>query len=433
MVNSRGVQKPPASIRAQFHFRSFGQLSVVVMRTFDSLETVADEAGAGPELRKYLLARGVKAVPTLALIAKNEDELHRVLLDPIFTGFDDGTLTYKVEAHEQPIAKAIITHMWSLARTSWARALSAATPVASPTPIPSATPGTTAAPVASAEPKVPKTLPPGVWSSLVQQYQQVQLGGQDRTFPVHELIGAECVLARMYHELTITKQFTPVLLGEVLQKRSFNAAGEVNPLQKSPKKATTLTMDEDHQLVQTEDPVWNPRSMLAVLDGITSVKWAMILVRWGEEKDVCVFCDWMTQKARSRPQKSEQFVAFWLSSGWQLAMAMRSGTTFKEATTVIMKDVDRFNEHMAKEIPVDRKKPVNNETGLPGKGRNSKGAKDKGKGHLRWQPYPTRDRWSSNPTWHANQQHHQQQWWNKSNAAHQSQAQDTGAWEKYGK
>ena len=68
------------------------------MRTFESLETVADEAGAGPELRKYLLARGVKTVPTLALIAKNEDELHRVLLDPIFTGFDDGSLTYKVES-----------------------------------------------------------------------------------------------------------------------------------------------------------------------------------------------------------------------------------------------------------------------------------------------------------------------------------------------
>lgn len=138
-------------------------------------------------------------------------------------------------------------------------------------------------------------------------------------------------------------------------------------------------MDEDHQLVQTEDPVWNPRSMLAVLDGITSVRWAMILVRWGEEKDVCGFCDWMTQKARSRPQKSEQFVAFWQASGWQLAMAMRSGVTFKEATTSIMKDIDRFNEYMAKEIPADRKKLPSTENGQPGRAATPKGPRTREK------------------------------------------------------
>ena len=206
----------------------------------------------------------------------------------------------------------------------------------------------------------------------MKQYQQVQLGGEDRVFPVQELIGAEAILARMHHEKVVSNHFTPVQLGEILQRRSFNAAGEVNPLQKSPKKATTLTMDDDHQLVQTEDPVWNPRSMLAVLDGITSVKWAMILVRWGDEKDVCTFCDFMTQKARSRPQKCEQFVSYWLACGWQLAMSMRSGTTFKEATSAIMRDLDRFNEHMAKDIPVDRKKPPVQDVLPLGKGKNSK-------------------------------------------------------------
>ena len=98
------------------------------MRTHESLESLADEAGAGPDLRRYITARGVKTVPTLALAARNEDELHRFFLDPLFAGFDDGTQTFKVEAHEQPIAKAILTHMWSMAQSSWTRSVAAAAP-----------------------------------------------------------------------------------------------------------------------------------------------------------------------------------------------------------------------------------------------------------------------------------------------------------------
>lgn len=404
------------------------------MRTHDSMEAVADEAGAGPDIRRYLAARGVKTLPTLALMAKDEDELQRFLLDPLFSGFDDGTQTFKVEPQEQPIARAIVTHMWSLARSAWSKTVAASPPTPA-APATTATVGAGSSTPTSSEPKVPKTLPAGVWSTLVKQYQDVQLGGEDRVFPVQELIGAEQVLARMYHEKVVSKQFSPVLLGEILQKRSFNAAGEVNPLQKSPKKTTTLTMDEDHQLVQTEDPVWNPRSMLAVLDGINSVKWAMILVRWGEEKDVCTFCDFMTQKARSRPQKCEQFVSYWLACGWQLAMSMRGGATFKEATASIMRDVDRFNEHMAKETVLDRKKQPGQDALPGGKGKNSKGHRDKGKGSPypprdRWQPYPTRDRWHQSTPWQQGQSNSQQQWWSKNTNQQGSQGQDGGSWDR---
>ena len=407
--------------------RDFGQFKQEVMRTYDTLDSLADDAGAGTDIRRYLSCRGIKAVPTLALVAKTEDELHKFLLDPLFAGFTDGTYTIRVQEHEQPIAKAILTHMWSMARSSWSQTIAATPPTTMAPMTPASHTGGTSAGAATVEPKAPKTLPAGVWSSLVQQYQKVQLGGHDRIFPVHELIGAESALARMHHELTVSSQYTPVLLGEVLQKRSFNAAGEVNPLQKSPKKTSALTMDEDHQLIQTEDPVWNPRSMLTVLDGITSVKWAMVLVQWGEERDVIAFCDWMTQKARSRPQKSEQFVAYWQATGWHLAMAMRAGTTFKEATSAIMKDIDRFNEHMAKDPVVEKRKVPPHEITIPGKGKNSKGAKDKGKGHLRWQPYPPRERWNAAPNWNSSQQ---QSWWQKSPHGGSSQSSEQHGWEK---
>ena len=401
------------------------------MKSYSSIDDLANEAGAGPDIRKYLACRGIMAVPTLALTAKTDDEFEKVVLAPLFAGWNDGTNVIKIQPTEQPIAKAILTHMWALAKQTWSRALAATPAPTAPATTPTAT-GTTGAigTTSSSETKVPKTLPPGTWNSLVKHYQSIQLDGRDRVFPVTELIGAESILARMYHELTVSGQFTPILLGEILQKRSFNAAGEVNPLQKSPKKTTTLAVDEDNQIITAEDPVWSPRSMLAILDGINSIRWACILVRWGEERHVHTYCDWMLAKARSKPQKGENFVAYWQWAGWQLAMAMRNGSTFQEASDTVMQDVNKFNEMMLKDIiPEKKKTPTADPPPVAGKGKNSKG--QKGKGAHRWSPYPQRDKWSPNPgQW---QQGQQQQWWNKSSSQQYAPSYESHGWEKTAK
>lgn len=395
------------------------------MKTTGTIEELADAAGGGGDLRKYLSNRGILTVPTLALIAKSADELQTVLLEPLFAGWSDGTIRITVSPQEQPIARAILTHMWSLAQQSWNHLMAAThAPVASAPPTaPAATTSPTST-TATGEPKVPKSLPPGTWNALVKQYQSIQLDGRDRVFPVTELIGAESVLARMFHELTVSGQFTPILLGEILQKRSFNAAGEVNPLLKSPRKAQTLTFNDDLEIVAADDPVWNPKSLLAVLDGINSIRWAMILVRRGEERHIHTYAEWMITKARSKPQKGEQFSLYWQWAGWQLAMAMRNGVTFQEATETIMKDINKFNEMMLKEIvpPADIPSPT-------GKGKNSN--KHKGKGNpLRWSPYPTRDRWHPQSTsWSSGSSG---SWWNRSQsqASYQQGASD---WDKHNK
>ena len=278
------------------------------MKTYGSIDELADDAGAGPDIRKYLQSRGIVTVPILALIAKNEEELEKVLLAPLFIGWNDGTVNIKIGTTEQPIAKAMVTHMQA--------------PLLGHRQHPQG--------ALARSPRCPKP------------YRPVFGIGGDRVFPVTELIGAEAILARMHHELTVSGLFTPVLLGEILQKRSFNAAGEVNLLQKSPKKSSTLTFDEDHQLVTAEDPVWRPRSLLAIIDGVNSVRWAMILVRWGEERRIHSFSDWMIAKARSQPQRGEQFVAYWQWAGWHLAMSVRNGSTFQEATDSIIGEVNKF-------------------------------------------------------------------------------------------
>lgn len=73
----------------------------------------------------------------------------------------------------------------------------------------------------SGEEKVPKQLPRGVWAQLIGNYGTQQIQGQDRSFPIQEVLGADQILARIYHELHVSKLFTPVALGEILQKRTF--------------------------------------------------------------------------------------------------------------------------------------------------------------------------------------------------------------------
>lgn len=88
--------------------------------------------------------------------------------------------------------------------------------------------------------------------------------------------------------------------------------------------------------------------MLATLDGLSAIKWAMILIQWGHEADVEKFFSWLTQRARSRPQKMEQFNLYFMAISWQLCMDLRAGTTFSESVDQIMHDMDKFTEYMSR-------------------------------------------------------------------------------------
>ena len=374
------------------------------MRVISRIEDLADEAAAGTELRRYLECRGIRTVPTLALMASSDTELARTLIEPLLAGWKISESDYiRLPVDEQPIAKAIITHMWMLARQSWQTSM--ATPAAVTTAPPAS--GTSAATTPAVD-KIPKTLPAGVWMSLLKAYNAIQLNGRDRSFPVAELLGSECVVARMWHEHNVSKLYTPVGLGEIIQRRSFTASGDVNPLAKSSKKSSSLSLDEENQLIQADDPEWSPKSLLAIIDGVTAAKWAMILTQWGEEHLVEEYTNWMIQRARSRPAKIEQFLTYWISASWTLVMSLRTGKTFAEASSAVMADLDKFTEHMAKD-PVNpkTKQPVGEDPkgkGKWGPGRNkgSKGDKNN-KGTNRYASYGKSDRWShdSGSHWHG--------------------------------
>ena len=167
--------------------------------------------------------------------------------------------------------------------------------------------------------------------------------GSNRVFPTQELVGAEAVLARIHHELTVSKLFTPVGLGEILQRRTFQASGEPNVLAKKEAKPTTFTVSND-QLVATEEQQWQPRGLLAILDGLASVRWAYVLLEMGPEASVHAFFDWATKLARSRPQKADQLNQWWTTISWRLALELRGGKSWDEAAGPLQRDYDTFTE-----------------------------------------------------------------------------------------
>ena len=350
--------------------------------TLPSLEDLFVEAAAGDVIRSYFEDRVIKTTATRALLTKDKDHLSSVLITLLMSGWQkqDGSRIIIAEA-EKPIAEAILKHLWNEASSYWQAQMT----LRNVPPVTPASGATSPAANPVTEEKIPKQLPPGVWANLFHEYQTQQIGGLDRIFPVNEILGAEKVLARIYYEYNTSKSYTPIGLGELVAARTFIAAGEPNPLAKKDRTTTTLLLN-DAKLVAAPEEAWQPRSVLAVLDGLPSIRWRSILLKLGNEQAVHSYFDWLTRLVRSRPQKTEQFGQFFVTISWKLATAMRSGQFFDAAASLLMKDLDVFSECMSREASSSAKKSNNNEKTRSQKKSGKGGGKSKF-GQYRSQPY----------------------------------------------
>ena len=198
------------------------------MRTMamPSLDDVAQEAAAGDEIKRYLAVRGIKTTATLALLATNLEQLDRVLVKPLMDGWPiEGSTAITLTPSEQPIATAILHHMWSECRSLWSKMQAAATPASFPTATPPSSHASGSAAPAT-EDKAPKQLAHGVWNKLLHNYERQQIDGRTRTFPVQEVLGAELVLARLHWEHETSKLYTPVKFGELWNFAHFSRRGK---------------------------------------------------------------------------------------------------------------------------------------------------------------------------------------------------------------
>ena len=159
-----------------------------------------------------------------------------------------------------------------------------------------------------------KELPSGYWQAQVAKYESKHIGGEPRIFPQERLLGAEAIVARVVNEMK-SGAFTGIALREIVQHRYFNAAGDPNPLRSAKKRSkqqsTVLTINADNQLEAEEESPWQPKSVLAFIDCMDSIKYLMILVEYGPESAVTNFCDWFVRVVRARPGKLEQLRLYW--------------------------------------------------------------------------------------------------------------------------
>ena len=339
----------------------------------------------------------------------------------------------RLEPNDVPAARAVVISMWTEARRQWEASLAPSTPP--PASQPPA--GTAAGPARpdQVDARAPKTFPQ--WAQRVDAYNAVLIDGQRRRFPELLLLGAETVLARLYHEHTVTKLYTPLQLGEILAVRTFAAGGSLNPLaidRRTPASGTQALQATAGEAPQ-EESKWEPRSLIAILDGVDAARWAWILTGLTTEHAAHDFADWFTNRLRQRPQSLEALKDYWLVMGWRTAMRMRSGLTFAEATQEIMADTAALQDALSappKTPPARQrrdtppKRPTKRwrrdqqweddddqaEKGSP-KGKGKKGAKNQPK-HQRtdaWQTWHGQEKqsdWSKRRDWRQTESDHGQ-------------------------
>ena len=201
-----------------------------------------------------------------------------------------------------------------------------------------------------------------------------------------------------------------------MQSRYFNAAGEPDPLSCAKRKAKLTGTVE----AESEVP-WHPKSVLAFLDCLESIKFAWILVEMASERAVVAYCDWFARQVRSRPAKIDQLRVYWESASWRLAFELRAKNSFQRITEEIMGDTQALQDALNREVQPERPRKRTNKTdyqvqSFKGKGAGSRPA-GKGGEDRRWRPYDSsgnsgyRESWGS--WWQPNQHHRQSQWSNE--------------------
>ena len=125
------------------------------------------------------------------------------------------------------------------------------------------------------------------------------------------------------------------------------------------------------------------KKLVGYIGRVVQHPWAYVLLSMCPEQSVHSFFDWTVKLVRSRPQKTDQLHQWWTTISWKLALELRGGKTWDEATGPIQRDYDTFTECMGRD-PVNIVKPPKS----GGKSNTDTLGKAKGKQRVfRAQPY----------------------------------------------
>ena len=376
------------------------------------LVSLATSCGLPEHLLGYLKDRQILSAGLLAAMADTYKEVDEMLYVPLRDGVTvEGHMNgrspkTKDTLSERPCASSGsgVAHRHNKMATQGAQWVSRREPgLVASEPAPS-----------KAVPAVPREIPPAELQKLLKFYSDTQIAGRNRDFPMKALVGAEKVMARIWHEKWISSQFTPTQLHELLEARCFDSSGSLNTLNKEmkQKQQSRLTVDEEQNaIVIEEEQQWSPKGLLGLMDALEAIELCWILCQLGHELDVKEYISWWRQLFRSRPGKIEQIKAYWTDARWKVALSMRQGYPFDQAMQQIIDDAAALQAALMKELGTTKpppKKPQSRPQHQKGKGygksdraetstwTSSQSSQDR-PWKREWPQWKSQDGWQSQP------------------------------------
>ena len=81
-----------------------------------------------------------------------------------------------------------------------------------------------------------------------------------------------------------------------------------------------------------------------ILDALDSTCWAWILLKYGTEKRVHRYCEWLKGLTRRNTQRLPEIKTLWEAFSWEIAVQMRSKISFDKITENLMQDLATVND-----------------------------------------------------------------------------------------
>ena len=123
-----------------------------------------------------------------------------------------------------------------------------------------------------------------MWNQKIEAYEKEWQGR--RKFPYKVIVGAEEVLARLVWELEVSKNFTPLKLGEIVAARSYSSTGKVNKWANSDKSKDVFQIKagttDGVELVQ-KNWTFTPQTWEMITEAFEAVKWALVFAGYGDD------------------------------------------------------------------------------------------------------------------------------------------------------
>ena len=312
-------------------------------------------------LARYLHAIGLRSHATIAAYI-HEDAVVNDLLTKLKAGVTVGTTEFKLsDDAEENALKAQWLVLSRHARHKYQASFQG-------TPTPESAPSQPTTSTQTDKDTIPKALPSGVYSKLVEDYNSITLDGVRRAFPEKLLLGAEKVLARMYHEHHTSKLYTATPLGEIMAQRVWTSFNTINSNRKKDPSEKKLILDDKNQISEKTQEEWDVKGQ--------AIRWAWILLKYDSETAINKYVDWFHGLIRKNAQRIPNVKLLWEDFAWDIAMRMRSTETFTAITEDLMVDIAKVNEIL--------QQPMTKKT------RYTKGSdptyNNKGKGYQKWSP-----------------------------------------------